>query len=138
MKLFSCMLALINMLIVPDFAFYAKDDNQIIYFTAIADDKLTYDHRGYLINISGSSVSGYILRNGTWYTVTFPQYDQPYYRVNYDYTYITFDDASFETNLNLINSQNHRMTSSFVNRQSLYMLMGLVVVESFLLIRRKR
>lgn len=138
MKMFSALLALMNMLIVPDFSFYAKDKNQTIYFTLIADDKLTYDDRGYLINISGSSVSGYIQYQGSWYTVTFPQYDQAYFRVSYDYHYIIFDSGSFETNLNLITAQNHRLTSGFVNRQSFYMLMGLVLVESFILLRRKR
>lgn len=136
MKMFSCFLALMQMLIVPDFAFYAKDNNQIIYFTAIADDKLTFDQRGYLINISGSSVTGYIQKNGTWYTVSFPQYDQPYYRVNYDYTYITFDVNSFETNLSLITDQNYRLTSGFVNRQSFYLLAGICIIEALVLVRR--
>lgn len=138
MKMFSAFLALMNMLIVPDFSFYAKDKNQTIYFTMIADDKLTFDQRGYLINISGSSVTGYIQYQGSWYSVTFPQYDQAYFRVGYDYHYITFDNASFESNLNLITENNHRLTSSFVSRQSLYMLIGLVLVESFILLRRRR
>lgn len=138
MRMFSCWLALMNMLIVPSFSFYAKDSNQTIYFTSIADGKLTWDSRGYLINISGSSVSGYIEVNGTWYTVTFPQYDQAYYRVNYDYRYILFNAASFETNLNLITEQNHRLTDNYVNRQSFYLLIGVSIIEAMMLFRRSR
>lgn len=61
-----------------------------IYFnTSSADNKLVYDKdQKLLINVTGSSVSGYIERNGEQFNVTFPVYDVPYYRTSNNYTYV--------------------------------------------------
>lgn len=65
-------------------------NNIKIYFnTSSADNKLVYDKdQQLLINVTGSSVTGYIERNNEQYSITFPVYDVPYYRTSNNYTYV--------------------------------------------------
>lgn len=100
-----------------------------IYFnTSSADNKLVYDKdQKLLINVTGSSVSGYIERNGEQFNITFPVYDVPYYRTsnNYQYVYIT-------NVMNIVKNHNVRFYKSLNDETLFAATIGILLFFIFL------
>lgn len=65
-------------------------NNIKIYLTTTsADNRLVYNESEQLIlNVSGSTVYGYLERQGEQFQIYFPTYDTPYYRTSNNYTYV--------------------------------------------------
>lgn len=89
---------------VPEHYYYFKDENQIVYMPKSADRAFSLDSSGQPVNITNSTIYGYM---GTDTRVTFPVYDHAYYyRTGSSNIYVTFDQETFETNLNFLESSN--------------------------------
>lgn len=79
--------------------------NFVVYFPCDLNGWLYYDEQNRLIfNCSSNIKYGYSNINGDDYTIYFPIYDKPYYRVSnggYGYTYYYLDDVSIVENNNV-------------------------------------
>lgn len=65
------------------------NDIKIYLTTTSADNRLIYNESEQLIlNVSGSTVYGYLERQGEQFQIYFPTYDTPYYRTSNNYTYV--------------------------------------------------
>lgn len=65
------------------------NDIKIYLTTTSADNRLVYNESEKLIlNVSGSTVYGYLERQGEQFQIYFPTYDTPYYRTSNNYTYV--------------------------------------------------
>lgn len=65
------------------------NDIKIYLTTTSSDNRLVYNESEKLIlNVSGSTVYGYMERQGEQYQIYFPTYDTPYYRTSSNYTYV--------------------------------------------------
>lgn len=65
------------------------NDIKIYLTTTSADNRLVYNEAEKLIlNVSGSTVYGYMERNNEQFQIYFPTYDTPYYRTSNNYTYV--------------------------------------------------
>lgn len=55
----------------------------VIYFNSNINNKLIYDENlGYYVNVSSSTVYGYVVIDNVQYNVIFPVLEQPYYRAS--------------------------------------------------------
>ena len=91
-------LDLVSYLVFPKGTPYLISDTNFgtltIYFNSNINNKLIYDDSlGYYVNVSSSTVYGYVVIDNTQYSVYFPVLDQPYYRASgsysTDYKYFT-------------------------------------------------
>lgn len=107
MKIFlSILLAsqLLTAWAVPSNFYYFKDDTTTVYMPKNADRCFSLDDNGQPINVTNSTIYGYM---STDTRVYFPAYTRAYVSVSgYNNMNVTFDPDTFETNLNLIETQN--------------------------------
>lgn len=84
--------------------------NLTIYFNTSINNKLVYDNQlGYYVNVSSSTVYGYVVIDNVQYSVYFPTLDQPYYRESgyssSQYKYFTEMSKGTVSNLLLYDKQ---------------------------------
>lgn len=112
----------------PEYYYYFKDKNIEIMMPRSADYDFSLDANGQPVNITGSSITGYWVQQDI--RVNFPVYDYCYYFRNNTNTVITFDTDTFETNLNLVET-NNKQTDPIVVGVALVALLVFLQLISF-------
>lgn len=88
----------------PEYYYYFRDKNIEIMMPRSADYDFSLDSDGQPINITGSTIYGYYVQRDI--RVNFPVYDLCYYFASNNNTVVRFDPDTFETNLNLVETNN--------------------------------
>lgn len=108
---------------VPQNYYYFKDDSIIVYMPKTADKCFSLNDNGQPINITQNTIYGYY-NNDT--RIYFYPYTQAYYSGSgYNNVNITFDQETFETNLNLVESSTKQVNYDVI-------VSGLVSIIVFL------
>ena len=90
----------------PEYYYYFRDKDKEIMMPRSADYDFSLDSNGQPINITGSAIYGYWVQQDI--RVNFPVYDLCYYFSSNSNHIVTFDPDTFETNLNLVETNNHK------------------------------